>query len=508
MKLMIVDDDIQIREGIQYGIDWDTIGITGVKSYGDGIEALEDYDAFSPSIILADIRMPAMDGLEFLKRVKERSDTVKVILISAYSDFEYCQRAIQLGASGYELKPLKVGNLIQKIQEMIELVRKEEQGKESYERYAASYREKMVEELFAGKITDRNVIIELLRMHFHLEDARNLVCMILAGDPAGGTSATPAVSAENRAYLNSLLREDQILFEYRNQYVVLSKTKDSTMYTLERQNHLKTVWYQMKQYGTGRGFSISAGISGMVPAEKISVGYETALQALGCRFLNGPGSCKILDRQGKPEETGLYLPPEYESGLKKHELEEILDAIDHFGAELSKQEITDQRRVKNLMINGIVRLAQEMGQNTDCSREWEDVWWLTDCLCLWKEECRRIVNSYEESRNGHYSANIRKALAYIQEYYAKDLLVEEVAAYIGKTPNYFSSIFRTEVGVTFREYLNHYRIERAKELIEESDMMIYEIAEQVGYSDYTYFSQVFKKMTGISPTSMRGRSNL
>ena len=70
--------------------------------------------------------------------------------------------------------------------------------------------------------------------------------MILAGDPAGGTSATPAVSAENRVHLNSLLREDQILFEYRNQYVVLSKTKDSTMYTLERQNHLKTVCWTFK----------------------------------------------------------------------------------------------------------------------------------------------------------------------------------------------------------------------------------------------------------------------
>ncbi len=110
-----------------------------------------------------------------------------------------------------------------------------------------------------------------------------------------------------------------------------------------------------------------------------------------------------------------------------------MDAIDHFGAELSKQEITDQRRVKNLMINGIVRLAQEMGQNTDCARMgMEDVWWLTDCLCLWKEECRRIVNSYEESRNGHYSANIRKALAYIQEYYAKDLLVKKLLPISGR----------------------------------------------------------------------------
>lgn len=508
MNLMIVDDDIQIREGIQYGIDWDIIGITGVKSYGDGIEALEDYDKFKPSIILADIRMPAMDGLEFLKCVKERSGSVKVILISAYSDFEYCQKAIQLGASGYELKPLKVGSLIQKIQEMAEQVRKEEQGKEAYDRYVASYREKMVDELFTGKITDRNVIIELLRMHFHLEDARNLVCMVMAGDRQGDDYSPMAVNAESRAFLQSLLREDQIFFEYRDQFIVLSKTKDSTMYTLERQNHLKMVWYQMKQHGAEKGMSLSAGISGMVPAERIYGGYKTALQALDFRFLNGPGSFKILDRQVKKEADKLHLPAEFENRIKKHDLTGILEAIDGFGAELIKQEVTAQNRVKNLMMNGIVRLAQEMDQSVDSSWEWEEADCLTDCLALWKEQCRRIVTTYEESQNAGYSANIRKALAYIHEYYAKDLLVEEVAAYIGKTPNYFSSIFRTEVGITFREYLNRYRIERAKELIEESDMMIYEIAEQVGYSDYTYFSQVFKKVAGISPTSLRGRSKI
>ena len=294
MNLMIVDDDIQIREGIQYGIDWDTIGITGVKSYGDGIEALEDYDDFAPQIILADIRMPAMDGLKFLKCVKERSKAVKVILISAYSDFEYCQKAIQLGASGYELKPLKVGSLIQKIQEMTDLVRKEAEGKEAYDRYVASYREKLVEELFTGKITDRNVIIELLRMHFQLEDARNLICMVMAED-----KGTEGLGDEIRQYLHSLLRNDQILLEFRNQLVVLTKTKDSAMYTLERQNHMKNLWYQIKQYGGSKGMSLSAGISGMVPAEQICAGYEAALQALGYRFLNGPGSLQIMDRQRK-----------------------------------------------------------------------------------------------------------------------------------------------------------------------------------------------------------------
>jgi len=440
MNLMIVDDDIQIREGIQYGIDWDTIGITGVKSYGDGIEALEDYDDFAPQIILADIRMPAMDGLKFLKCVKERSKAVKVILISAYSDFEYCQKAIQLGASGYELKPLKVGSLIQKIQEMTDLVRKEAEGKEAYDRYVASYREKLVEELFTGKITDRNVIIELLRMHFQLEDARNLICMVMAED-----KGTEGLGDEIRQYLHSLLRNDQILLEFRNQLVVLTKTKDSAMYTLERQNHMKK------------------------------------------------------------EMAGLCLPPEYEAGLKKHDLPELLNAVNMFGTVVLKSENTDLKQIKDLIMNGIVRLAQEMDQHAGDGRALEDAAYLSVCLQLWRTECERIMKAHEESCNANYSSNIRKAIAYIHEHYAKDLLVEEVAAYIGKTPNYFSSIFRMEVGMTFREYLNHYRIERARELIEGSDMMIYEIAEQVGYSDYTYFSQVFKKVTGISPTSLRGR---
>ena len=500
MNLMIVDDDIQIREGIQYGIDWDTIGITGVKSYGDGIEALEDYDDFAPQIILADIRMPAMDGLEFLKCVKERSKAVKVILISAYSDFEYCQKAIQLGASGYELKPLKVGSLIQKIQEMTDLVRKEAEGKEAYDRYVASYREKLVEELFTGMITDRNVIIELLRMHFQLEDARNLICMVMAED-----KGTEGLGDEIRQYLHSLLRNDQILLEFRNQLVVLTKTKDSALYTLERQNHMKNLWYQIKQYVGSKGMSLSAGISGMVPAEQICAGYEAALQALGYRFLNGPGSFQIMDRQGKKEMAGLCLPPEYEAGLKKHDLPELLNAVNMFGTVVLKSENTDLKQIKDLIMNGIVRLAQEMDQHAGDGRALEDAAYLSVCLQLWRTECERIMKAHEESCNANYSSNIRKAIAYIHEHYAKDLLVEEVAAYIGKTPNYFSSIFRMEVGMTFREYLNHYRIERARELIEGSDMMIYEIAEQVGYSDYTYFSQVFKKVTGISPTSLRGR---
>ena len=501
MNLMIVDDDIQIREGIQYGIDWDTIGISRVKSYGDGVEALEDYDSFGPQIILADIRMPAMDGLEFLRQVKMRSREVKVILISAYSDFEYCQKAVELGASGYELKPLKVRNLIQKIQEMAKQVRTEAQGKEAYERYVASYREKVAGELLSGRITDRNVILELLDKYFGLENARNMVCMVMEWD---GGDREDQDAGNIKEILRPHLREDQIQLECEGRFIILAKTEDSVMYTLEIQNHLKTLWYRAKQRAAQKGLSLSAGVSGMVTAEKISTGYDTAVKSLSCRFFKGPGSFKMSVQGDRKQEVRLDLPPEYEEGLKNHDLDRMLKAIDGFGLEAAEKEITDQEQVKQVMLSGIVRLAWEMGQNAEITQV-RETGYLSDFLEFWKEQCRRIMKAGQESSNRGYSANIRKALAYIHQSYDRDLLAEEVAAHIGKSPNYFSSIFRAEVGMTFREYLNRYRIERATELITESDMMIYEIAEKVGYSDYTYFSQVYKKLTGLSPTTLRGR---
>ena len=115
-----------------------------------------------------------------------------------------------------------------------------------------------------------------------------------------------------------------------------------------------------------------------------------------------------------------------------------------------------------------------------------------------------MCEKWEEEQNLSYSSNVKKAISYIKSHYAEDILVEQVAEEIGKTPNYFSSIFKAEVGIPFREYLNRLRVEKARKMLEETDMMIYEIAQQVGYKDYTYFSQIFKKVTGISPTAVRG----
>jgi two-component system response regulator YesN len=125
MKLLILDDDTQIREGIRRGVDWKSLGFEEVRSAGDGLSGLEIAREMAPDIVLSDVRMPGMDGLEFLHRVREIFPGIKVALISGYDDFEYLQKAIRYGADGYELKPVKMRNLFRLIGDLKEKLRRE-----------------------------------------------------------------------------------------------------------------------------------------------------------------------------------------------------------------------------------------------------------------------------------------------------------------------------------------------------------------------------------------------
>ena len=512
IRLMIVDDDVQIREGIQYGIDWESIDVQEVRSYADGVMALEDFDKFRPHIILADIRMPGMDGLEFLKHVQERDSSVKVVLISAYSDFEYCQKAIRYGAVGYELKPLKVGKLIQNIQELVKTVREEEEGKEAYARYVESYKEKVTEELLEGKITDRNVLLGILERYFGMENAGYLVCMVLDWDQAKDLEI--GLSVETEKLLSRYVEQGMRLFCFHGQYIVLASTANSTLFILEIQNRLKGIWRSFLSEVQKQGISISAGISGMVPVAEIRRGYEQALEMLRFRFCHGPAFAGIVcvDDFGKKGSFASELPPDWKAAVKAMDSSAMIKVVEEKAEELKKCRLLDPMEVRRLMVQALEELYTVAGiRNSvwvmEAQTAMEGYRYLDEYIEYWLEQCRGAAEYYHAQRSRKYSANVRRALDYIDQHYTEDIGVEQVAGAIGKTPNYFSSIFKQEVGIAFREYLNRYRIDRAREMIDQSDLLIYEIAEKVGYKDYTYFSQVFKKLTGKSPTSLRGRKD-
>jgi two-component system response regulator YesN len=138
MKLLVLDDDIQIREGICKGIDWKSLGFDEVESAGDGFAGILAAREMAPDIVLSDVRMPGMDGLEFLRQVKELFPRIKVFLLSGYDDFEYLQKAIRYGADGYELKPVKLQNLLRLVEEAKEKIAAESPGK-APERFSPVY---------------------------------------------------------------------------------------------------------------------------------------------------------------------------------------------------------------------------------------------------------------------------------------------------------------------------------------------------------------------------------
>ena len=140
MRLMVVDDNRQIREGIHYGIAWSEYGIDEVREYADGEEAREALNTYQPDIIIADIKMPGMDGLQLLEHVRELRKNCRYILLSAYSDFTYAQKAIRLGADDYILKPIKPGKLVEIVMKNArDLLEAQKEKKAYYDVYEKSF---------------------------------------------------------------------------------------------------------------------------------------------------------------------------------------------------------------------------------------------------------------------------------------------------------------------------------------------------------------------------------
>lgn len=165
----------------------------------------------------------------------------------------------------------------------------------------------------------------------------------------------------------------------------------------------------------------------------------------------------------------------------------------NFISNLMKEFMLQQIRDKNLLIIDIIQFNEQM----------KDLNFLQDIIKFWKDWIENYYQKYLARNGENYSKNIGKALKYILKNYREEISAESVSNYIDKSPNYFSSLFKKEIGMKFSEYVNVLRIKKAKELLDNSDMLLNEIAEYVGYSNYIYFTQVFKKIEGITPSQSR-----
>lgn len=361
MKILIVDDEPIVREGLKNNVSWKDFDLFVAGCEANGKSALDVFKREVPDIILTDIRMPYMDGLELTREVKKIDPLVVVILLSAYDDFKYAQQAIRLGAFDYILKPIDIDTL-----------------KETVRR--------------------------------------------------------------------AVLKRKELLDKEKEPLPALNK------------NDLKFFKAEYYKYP-------------------------------------------------------LKLEEELSKAIKRGDKNLAVNIFDNIWGEFYEKEYSEDfiKRWGLELIAVITRSLVEIGENADVLFKETDPWRqisdmpTKDKLREWMKNIIEVVSEYVFlTKNSKNKKLVDEAIKLIQENYNDfNISLNNIAEKLYITPNYLSTLFKNEMGVTFSDYLMAYRIEKAKELLKDIKVKIYEVAEAVGYTDQHYFSKVFKNITGFTPKEYR-----
>lgn len=505
---MIIDDDLQIREGIQEGIDWESLGIDEVRSYGNALNALGELERFSPDIILSDVRMPGMDGLSFLKQVKKQRPEVKFIMISAYSDFEYVKKALEHGALDYELKPLKFRKLITLISKTVKLIKAECAEAERRGEHLAHYQRDLLRKVF---IDEQPIDIETLKIFeqkIHLSDEYTHHCLVLKL-VCDARITEELITQRLLPAFPQLLRFHLYLEAERQLILIL---KNPCPGTSDAERRLRSLIRDLDRESPIEGLQLSGGISTIHTLEDIPSAYRHACGLMGHTSYLGRGTLmmkKDLHRTGAAVKIDLAAAQEtVADSFMKFDKLQMEKGIAQIGEYFSAARETRLNLIRKALIECCILIMHRKGQSSLFDIEWTSkalsaLFYHDDMIGFLQNLLSVLLKAEEERETAHLSSMTIGALEYIHKHYRENITAGDVAAAISKSPNYFSSVFKKDLSVSFKEYVNRLRIKEAERLIREGHEYIYEVADQVGFSDYTYFYQVFKRITGYEPTKLK-----
>lgn len=510
MRLMIVDDDKQIREGIMLGIPWKKYGFEEVKAYQDGEEAHEDFEVFKPDIILSDIKMPNMDGLQLLKKVREKSDSTKYILLSAYSDFEYCKEAILLGANDYELKPVNPTKLINTIMNNAKDLLEERKDEENYYKVLESA---LLQSIIYEKNTfDQKQIKEYLKIRHGIDDIGFTIVTLIRIEHKTKSKI------DNNVFLSirdELVEEDSAIIKVSETLIMyLYKANNSTIFNINIQNRIKNKIIYLNNKLGKEELRISAGISAAQQFEHLHLAYVQANKALESNFYNLYDNCIIygLNYINVEEDIIELLQNKYIKMLQDAISKSDMNKIQKIFQELEinfKEKRYNKKKVKNYLKKicfHFTNYVNDLNSIDGIKTGIDQSYYFDDCISIVYEFFEEIVKTRKFTENEKKCSNIiKKVMVFLREHYSEQITVDYVAELYQITPNYLSSKFKKEVGVSFTDYLVDIRMKEALRLLKNTNMQINEIAEKVGYGSYAYFSRTFRKKVGKSAGHYRNK---
>lgn len=531
LRVVIADDEPRVCVVVKKCVHWDELNLELVGVAYDGKELLEIITKTRPDLVITDIDMPEMNGLELIEQVRKENIDCKFIIISGYRQFEYAHKALKNNVDDYLLKPIDEQELNDSLQNLKLSILSER-----------THGQKAVEELIGKNKKDKENIHRIflnqmltLGEAFHL-DAKNI-------EQEYGIQFSNGIYQAVFAKLDTTEQEDLSdgLSSIQNKLIAIFKKifekecKEIFVQT-EAEQIIFGIYYEEQyvpgihekfklfyEYGKNIvelfiGFTLTVGVSGRHRELKaFSYAFAEAKKAICFRVTHGIDRVIFYDRLDMPEERfDEAAREEIKARICKDF--EILD-VQSFKNYLSSIYFIDKHNcnpveltdISGFIIHTFFEKQKEWGNTIDnVEYQYKRVFQKIQNAISIQDMKNAVQNSLTvlmeellEKRMNQKRKPIRVALQYIEKNFQENLSLEVVAEKVNLNPVYFSNIFKKETGENFVDYLHKYRIEIAKERLRGEDTPIVNIAMEIGYNDAKYFSKLFKKYVGVKPTDYR-----
>ncbi len=532
LKVIIADDEDKICQLIYKLINWETLGMKVVAIAHNGIEALDQIYVHKPDIAITDIRMPGYDGLEFISKAREYTGHIDFIIISGYQQFEYAQRAIKYGVSDYLLKPIKKEELLATLTKMrnaylerAEQLSNEEKMKLSLENNKVRLRNGFFSSVLFQKISRKtNITIEDINREYEYHFQEGLFQIV----------TVKLDGVEHAYYSNVTFLEEKVIQVIENNYSeycydIQTYFDSSVCYCILNYSpdHAKYIRRQSKiildeicvQRDIFENMEVTIGLGiGIKDMGSIDKSLKSAIWAYEQRLVAGTN--RMIEGQVlasyKLAESSLFYEfnKEMNTALERLDREAVITAMRFLNEGLrSRQETTGHeiiqmvKEVCNLFLFSMrnQKITIEGGDHffEDFSMKANDYGSINQLFHFLSNTIVAILEKVTEDMRQLDTRPIREAKQFIRENFKKAISLEDVSSKVGFNPTYFSSLFKKETGYTFLEYLSEVRMNRAKELLKETNFSVAVICEEVGYSDIKHFNKIFTKHTNLKPNEYR-----
>jgi len=525
LKVLLVDDEINIVRNLQKIIPWHKYDFTTVDTASNGAKALEYVLNNDVDLILCDIRMPQMDGLSFLENLKEHGKECTVLMLTGYQDFDYVRSALKNGARDYILKPINYEELERIIANHATEIknRKLEQIKERNKWNKAMI---VAYEKFLYDVLLDYTTVSSRQFLFDEENKLDeLQYTLLLIDLDDYSQISRRWNEKERKLINFAVRNVLLdaLMSHSLAYAVLQTREGEWCVLIQHQKNsgydleMVHMWSRKMLNAVSENvkLTVSVGIYPVhVPIDKLADAYKQLQRTVHL----SPQNHQIIvleEEVSQPNELKYSmwgLVEEIVSSIKKQDrdkMEQAFQELNNTLREISGQSLQRAEQFLHFMILHLLREMHEI--NVLTSEDEKSVWTMLERSISIKsllDIIHKLLNdSFNSSTNRKPSDMLMvSAKDYIDKNLANDLGVEEISDYLGISYSYFSMLFKQTFGETFLEYLTKQRIELAKSMLLASDKSVAQIGKLVGYSERRYFTRVFYKFTGATPSEYREKN--